>query len=109
MLNDGSHSIDPKTFHKIVGALQYLSVTHPDVSFAVNRLAKFMHQPTVIHLKALKRVLRYLKNTIHYGLYLSRGKPFVLTTFSDLDWGGCKELGRSTTGYAIYLRRNFIS
>lgn len=92
VLNDGSHSTDLKTFRTIVGALQYLPVTRPDVSFAVNRLAQFMHQPTVKHLQALKRVIRYLRHTIHYNLYLSRGKPLVLTAFSDSDWGGYKEL-----------------
>lgn len=54
-------------------------------------------------------MLHYLKYTIHYSFYLSRGKSLVLTAFSDLDWGGCKERGRTTTGYAIYLGGDIIS
>lgn len=92
-----------------MGSLQYLTVTRPDVAYAVNRLSQFMHKPTEKHLQSLKRVLRYLKQTIHYGLFLKRVQPITLSAFSDSDWGGCREVGRSTTGYAIYLGPNIIS
>ncbi|GKB42388.1 retrovirus-related pol polyprotein from transposon TNT 1-94, partial [Tanacetum coccineum] len=67
----------------IVGSLQYLAITRPDVSFAVNKLSQFMHAPTQLHLQALKRVLRYLKVTIHHGLFLNRKSAITLTAFSD--------------------------
>ncbi|WOG93565.1 hypothetical protein DCAR_0312851 [Daucus carota subsp. sativus] len=108
-LNDGSCLTDASTYRKIVGSLQYLTVTRPDVAYAVNRLSQFMHQPTEKHLQSLKRLLRYLKQTIHHGLFLKRGQSIILSAFSDSDWGGCREVGRSTTGYAIYLGSNIIS
>ncbi|GJW98409.1 retrovirus-related pol polyprotein from transposon TNT 1-94 [Tanacetum coccineum] len=93
----------------IVGSLQYLAITRPDVSFAVNKLSQFMHAPTQLHLQALKRVLRYLKGTIHHGLFLNRKSAITLTAFSDSNWGGIKDNGRSTTAYILYLGSNIIS
>ncbi|KAK3039609.1 hypothetical protein RJ639_027200 [Escallonia herrerae] len=108
-LQDGSPHFDPMPFQKLVGAMQYLSITRADVSFAVNRLSQVMHSPTERHWTALKRVLRYLKATIHHGLYLRRGAPLTLQAFSDSDWGGDHDNGRSTTGYVHYLGPNPIS
>ena len=106
---DGSPSIDPTPYRKLVGSLQYLAFTRPDVSFAVNRLAQFMHSPSEIHWQALKRVLLYLKGTIHHGLFLKRGSSLDLKAFSDSDWGGILNGGRSTIAYIIYLGSNIIS
>lgn len=109
VLHDGSQSIDPTSYRKLVGGLQYLSITRPDVSFAVNKLSQFMHAPTENHWVALKRILRYLKGTIHYGLFLRKNSPLQLSAFSDSDWGGERDTGRSTTGYVVYLGSNPIS
>ncbi|GKC01706.1 retrovirus-related pol polyprotein from transposon TNT 1-94 [Tanacetum coccineum] len=93
----------------IVGSLQYLAITRPDVSFAVNKLSQFMHAPTQLHLQALKRELRYFKGTIYHGLFLNRKSAITLTAFSDSNWGGIKGNGRSTTAYILYLCSNIIS
>lgn len=69
---DGSSQIDPTPYRQLVGSFQYLFITRPDICFAVNRLSQYMHSPTEIHWTALKRVLRYLKGTIHHGLYLEK-------------------------------------
>ena len=61
---------NPTLYRSTVGALQYLSITRPDVSFAVNKVCQFMHRPTDIRWSEVKRILRYLKDTINYGLYL---------------------------------------
>lgn len=106
---DGSPTVDPTPYRKLVGSLQYLAFTRPDVSFAVNRLSQFMHSPTQIHWQALKRVLRYLKGTIHHGLFLNKGSSLDLKAFSDSDWGGASNGGRSTTAYILYLGSNIIS
>ncbi|KAK2975201.1 hypothetical protein RJ640_022093 [Escallonia rubra] len=66
-VQDGSPPVDPTPYRKLVGALQYLSLTRADISFAVNRLSQVMHSPTALYWTALKHVLRYLKATIHHG------------------------------------------
>jgi hypothetical protein len=56
-LFDGTFSVDSTEYKSIIGALQYLSLTRPDISFAVNKLSQFMHKPTTTHLTAAKRLL----------------------------------------------------
>lgn len=80
-LEDGSSKIDPITYRKIIGSLQYLAFTRLDVCFAVNKLSQYMHAPSTKHMQALKRVMQYLKGTIHYGLFLKRGSPVHITAF----------------------------
>nr|GEV31206.1 hypothetical protein [Tanacetum cinerariifolium] len=87
-LTDGSPNVDVSSYRSIVGSLQYLAITRPDVSFAINKLSQFMHASTHLHLQALKKVLRYLKGTIHHGLFLKRASPLTVTTLSNSDWGG---------------------
>ncbi|KAJ9546285.1 hypothetical protein OSB04_018828 [Centaurea solstitialis] len=108
-LMDGSPPVDLTPYRKLVGSLQYLAFTRPDVSFAVNKLSQFMHAPSQTHWQALKRVLRYLKGTIHHGLFLKRATTLDLKAFSDSDWGGISTAGRSTTAYLLYLGGNIIS
>nr|XP_016434272.1 PREDICTED: uncharacterized mitochondrial protein AtMg00810-like [Nicotiana tabacum] len=86
-LADGSAPTDQKQYRQLVGALQYLSITRPDIAFAVNRLSQFMHQPTHLHWQAAKRVLRYLKATSTLSFYLAPRALFDLITYSDFDWG----------------------
>lgn len=84
--NDGSPSTNAITFLQVVGALQYLSLTWPDVSYVVNHLAKFLHCPSKLHWLATKRVLRYLKSATHHGFFLKRHQSLTLTFFTDTDW-----------------------
>ena len=108
-LQDGSASTDPTQYRRLVGSLQYLAFTRPDISFTVNKLSQFMHAPSELHWQSLKRVLRYLKGTIHHGLYLHKNSTTHLTAFSDSDRGGIEYGGRSTTAYLLFLGSNIIS
>ncbi|KAI5328775.1 hypothetical protein L3X38_028172 [Prunus dulcis] len=109
MLHDGSPLTDPTPYRRLVGGLQYLSLTRPDISFAVNKLSQFMHSPSETHWQALKRLLRYLKGTISFGLHLCRRPSNRLYAFSDADWAGDHDDRKSTTGYVVYLGGNLIS
>ncbi|KAK1408451.1 hypothetical protein QVD17_40235 [Tagetes erecta] len=106
---DGTPLPSPTDYRAFVGALQYLSLTRPDVAFTVNKLSQFMHSPTNIHWSALKRLLRYLHGTMHHGLLIRRHSPLNLHAFTDADWAGDKLTYRSTTGYIVYLGSNPIS
>ncbi|XP_076896396.1 katanin p80 WD40 repeat-containing subunit B1 homolog KTN80.1-like [Bidens hawaiensis] len=106
---DPSPLVDTTPYLKLVGSLQYLAFTRPDISFAINKLSQFMHNPRQAHWQSLKRVLRYLKGTIHHGLFLNCNSSLTLSAFSDSDWGGVNDAGRSTTAYILYLGTNIIS
>ncbi|XP_019167323.1 PREDICTED: uncharacterized protein LOC109163059 [Ipomoea nil] len=100
---------DATQFRRLLGLMQYLVITRPDVAFAVNRLSQFMHAPSELHWQAAKRLLRYLKGTACHGLLLRAGQPLSLRVYTDSDWGGPSIEGRSTTAYLVYLGDNLIS
>jgi hypothetical protein len=68
-----------------------------------------MHDPREPHLAALKRLLRYLRGTIDYGLLLHRSTSDELVVYTDADWAGCPDTRRSTSGYAVFLGGNLVS
>uniref|UniRef100_A0A2N9FYP7 Reverse transcriptase Ty1/copia-type domain-containing protein n=1 Tax=Fagus sylvatica TaxID=28930 RepID=A0A2N9FYP7_FAGSY len=105
----GSSLSDPSSYRSVVGSLQYLSLTRPDISFAVNKVCQFMANPTEDHWSAVKRILRYLKDTIHHCIFLHRDTNFNIQAFSDADWASCPDDRRSTTSYCLFLGRNLIS
>jgi histone deacetylase 1/2 len=72
-------------YRSIVGALQYITLTRPDISFAVNKVCQFLHAPTTVHWTAVKRILRYLRGTISLGLSLRRSSSFLVSAFFDAD------------------------
>ncbi|XP_019166966.1 PREDICTED: uncharacterized protein LOC109162737 [Ipomoea nil] len=100
---------NPTQYRRIVGALQYLTITRSDLAYAVNRLCQFMHSPTVEHWALVKRVLRYIKGTLDYGLRLSPSSSTSIHAFSDSDWAGCPVDRKNTSGFAVYLGTNLIS
>ncbi|XP_019431978.1 PREDICTED: uncharacterized protein LOC109339062 [Lupinus angustifolius] len=108
-LQDDSATAHAKSFRAIIGALQYLTLTRLDLSFAINKLSQFMHQPTQTHLQQLKRVLKYLKLTLNYGLTLKKPSQLTLHAFSDADWGGNLDHRTSTSAFVIYFGGNQVS
>jgi len=68
-----------------------------------------MHDPRETHLAALKRILRYVRGTLHLGLVLRPCQQEDLVVYSDADWAGCPDTRKSTSGYAVFLGDNLIS
>lgn len=100
---------DPTLYKSLVGALRYLNITRPDLSYAVNQVSWFLHAPTTDHFQPVKRILRYVKSTISYGLHFQYPKPQSLHGYSDADWACCIETRRSTYGYSILFGGNLVS
>ncbi|XP_022003953.1 uncharacterized mitochondrial protein AtMg00810-like [Helianthus annuus] len=92
-----------------LGALQYLTITRPDISYAVNQVSQFLHALTIAHYQEVKRILRYLKGTLAFGLHYSHPAHTSLLGYPDTDWARCLETRRSTYGYSIFLGGNLIS
>ncbi|XP_023881757.1 uncharacterized mitochondrial protein AtMg00810-like [Quercus suber] len=105
---DGSALSDPTEYRSMVGALQYLTFTRPDLAFSVHQLCQFMQNPTTSHLEAAKRVLRYVKGTLHFGIHFAPS-PLSLSAFSDADWAGDPTNRKSTTGMLVFLGSSPIS
>ncbi|KAL8144195.1 hypothetical protein V2J09_017227 [Rumex salicifolius] len=100
---------DPTEYISLAGALQYLTLTRPDLSYAVQQVCLYMHDPRQTHLTAARRILRYVKGTKHLGLLITPGSLDTLTAYSDADWAGCPDTRRSTSGYCVFLGPNLIS
>ncbi|XP_021974939.1 uncharacterized mitochondrial protein AtMg00810-like [Helianthus annuus] len=101
--SNGDQFHDPTLYRSLVGALQYLTITRPDLSYAVNQDSQHLQSPTTAHFQSVKRILRYVKGTIFFGLTFSRPQKTTLVGYSDTDWARCIETGRSTYGYSIYF------
>ena len=105
----GKKLTSPKVFRRLVGKLIYLTITRPNIAFAVQVLSQFMHAPTEDHLAAAKHVLRYLRSTADLGILLSASSTPSLTGYCDSDWGSCSDSRKSTTGFCILLGSSPIS
>ncbi|WVZ57430.1 hypothetical protein U9M48_007816 [Paspalum notatum var. saurae] len=100
---------DGTRYRSVVGALQYLTLTRPDLAFSVNKVCQFLHAPTTSHWTAVKRILRYVKHTLHVGLRINRSDSTLVSAFSDADWAGSVDDRRSTGGFAVFFGSNLIS
>lgn len=110
-LTDGSAlgPEDATRYRSVVGALQYLTLTRPNISFSVNKVCQYLHAPTTTHWSAVKRILRYVSGTKNYGLKIRRSQSMMISAFSDADWAGCLDDRRSTGGFAVFLGGNLVS
>ncbi|GJY96888.1 ribonuclease H-like domain-containing protein [Tanacetum coccineum] len=100
---------DPTLYRRLAGALQYLTFTRPDISYAVQQVCLFMHDPREPHFSALKRILWYVRGTLTFGLQLYSSTTSSLVAYSDADWAGCPTTRRSTSGYlARLVLRNLL-
>ncbi|CAM8893628.1 unnamed protein product [Rhodiola kirilowii] len=100
---------DVTKYRSMVGGLLYLTLTRPDISFAVNKVCQYVSKPTDDHWEAVKRILRYVKGTIDTGLKFRRSSLTRHSIFTDADWAGCSDDHRSTGGFTIFLGPNLIS
>ena len=100
---------DPTVYRRMVGRPMYLTITRPDITFAVNKLCQFASAPQSLHLKAAYRVLHYLKGTIGLGLFYSAESDLKLKTYTDADWGSCLDTRRSTYGFCMFLGTALIA
>ena len=110
--NSGSAPFsNTQLYRSIVGALQYATITRPDITYSVNRVCQFMQAPLTAHWKAVKRILRYLAGTLHHGLHLqhSSNSHLNITGFCDADWASDVDDRHSTSGYCLFLGPNLVS
>ncbi|KAL5741578.1 hypothetical protein ACOSP7_028310 [Xanthoceras sorbifolium] len=109
LTGDGEIIEDPEKYRRLVGKLNYLTVTRPDIAYSVSVVSQFMSSPTVHHWAALEQILCYLKGAPGLGiLYANHGHTHI-ECFSDADWAGSKVDRRSTSGYCVFVGGNLVS
>jgi hypothetical protein len=101
--------VDQKMYRSMIGCLLYVTVSRQDVMFSVCMCARFEASPRESHLKATKRILRYLKHTQNVGLWFPIGARFELIGYSDSYYAGFKVERKSTSGTCQLLGRALVS
>ena len=87
--DEGPLVTDATEYRSSAGALQYLTLTRPDIAHAVQQACLYMHAPREPHLNLVKRILHYVRGTLDLGLQLHSTPATSLTAYSDADWAGC--------------------
>ncbi|KAB1995005.1 hypothetical protein ES319_D13G132200v1 [Gossypium barbadense] len=94
---------DPTLFKSLVGSLRYLTCTRPDVLFVVGIVSRYAEAPTLAHMKATKRILRYLKSMIELGLFYSSSHDFQLMGFCNSDFSDDIDDRKNTIKFVFFL------
>ncbi|GJU32975.1 copia protein [Tanacetum coccineum] len=100
---------DQTTYRRMIGGLMYLTASRPDIAFATFVCARYQARPTVKHLKEVKRIFRYLRQSYNMGLWYPKDSGFELIAYSDADHAGCKDDCKSTSGGVQFLGGKLVS
>ncbi|GJV48893.1 ribonuclease H-like domain-containing protein [Tanacetum coccineum] len=107
--SEGDPVSDPTLYRSLAGALQYLTFTRPDISYVVQQVCLYMHDPREPYFTALRHILRYVRGIFAFGLQLHASSTAQLTAYTNADWAGCPVTRRSTSGYCVFLGDNLLS
>ncbi|KAL0745400.1 hypothetical protein Bca101_102107 [Brassica carinata] len=108
-LEDSKLFHDPKLYRKLVGKLIYLTITRPDICFAVNQVSQHMQVPKEHHWRMVERLLMYLNGSAGLGVWLGCNKSTEVVGYCDADWAGDRADRRSTTGYCTFIGGNLVT
>jgi len=108
LTDEGEVLDNPSLYRTIIGSLQYLTYTRPDISFVVNKHSQFLSSPKQQHWVACKRLLRYVNGTLGLGLFFAPAPDLPLVVYTNADHAGCKVSRRSTSGICVLLGQNLI-
>ena len=108
-VDQGDPYSDATNYRCLVGKLNFLTNTRPDLSYTVQTLSQYMHSPTVLNYKALLHALHYVGCTSGQGILLRASDTLSLQAFSDSEWGACSDTRRFVSGYLLVLGQSPIS
>lgn len=106
---DDSAAVDKTLYKSMIGKLIYLTQSRPDISNKVGIIGRFAAKPKQNHLMAIKRIFRYLKGTIDYGLWYPKSEDVQLHVYTDANWAGCLDDKKSTYGGVVFLGDRLVS
>jgi hypothetical protein len=96
-------------YKSMISSLLYATITRPDIMQFVGAVARFQYAPKETHMKAIKRIFRYLKGTLDFGLWYPKTKDFTSIAYIDADWAGSIDDRKSTSGGALFLGKCLVS
>ncbi|KAJ9568575.1 LOW QUALITY PROTEIN: hypothetical protein OSB04_004541 [Centaurea solstitialis] len=108
-VKDGDLLEDPEKYRRIVGKLNYLTITRPDIAFPVGVVSQFMSSPRTPHWEAVRHILKYLKGAPGLGILYQNHNHHVIEGFTDADYDGDPTNRQSTTGYCVFVGGNLVS
>ena len=106
---DDSEEVNQIVYRSMIGKLQYVVHSRPDIALSIGIVAIFSANPRENHLMAIKKIMRYLKGIDDFGLYYKRIKNFDLKAYTDADWGGNIDDRKSTSGRALFLGKILVT
>jgi hypothetical protein len=108
-LNLGDTSVDQKVYHSMIGSLLYLCASRPNINLSVCMCARFEAATKDCHLRAVKRIMRYLVLTPNLGLWYTKESRFELLGYLDADYARCKMDRKSTSRACQFLGQPLVS
>ncbi|XP_044510058.1 secreted RxLR effector protein 161-like [Mangifera indica] len=109
LFTKGESLADPGRYRRLVGKLNYLTITRPDISFVVSVVSQFLQSPCDSNWDAVIRILRYIKRTPGKGLVYEDKGHTQIVGYSDADWAGSPSDRRSTSGCCVLVGGNLVS
>jgi hypothetical protein len=107
-LDMGGKSVDQKVYRSMIGSLLYFCASQSDITLSICMCARFQANPKEVHLRVMKKIIRYLVYTPKFGLWYPKGSTFDLIWYSDVDNAGCKIDRKSTSGTCQFLGRSLV-
>jgi hypothetical protein len=108
-LDEGGNPVDQTLYRSMIGSLLYLTASRPDIMFRVCMCVRFQANSKKAHVRAVKRILKYLKHNPSVGLWYPKGDTSDLIGYFDSDYPGCKIDRKSTSGGCHLLGRSLVS
>lgn len=107
--DDESSNANQTLYKSMIGSLLYVTAAKPNIMQAIGYVARFQAAPKETHVHAIKRIFKYLKGNMEYGLWYPSGNDFSLTAYTDAEWGGSIDDRKSTSGGTFFLGKCLVS
>jgi len=101
--------VDPTLYRSMIGSLLYLTANRPDIAFSMGVCARYQANPKESHLTAVKHIIRYVNDTLLYGIWYSRETNLVVARYSDANWAGNADDRKSSLGGCFYMGNNLVA
>jgi hypothetical protein len=106
--DDDSLDVDQSSYRSMIGSLLYITTSHPEIMHVARMVGRYQSAPKQSHLLAVKRIFKYLKKTMNYGLWYPKNQNLQLSVYSDVDWANCMDERKITSGGAFFLGDSLV-